>query len=127
MTTVTEHALLPVVAGREDEFMETMERAKSIIAGSPGFVSLRVERCIERPNYFLLLVDWETLEDHTEGFPRLSRLRGMAGPAAPFLRPVPRRGALRGGDDRRYFWVTRSDHWQVGPAAMGMTKVPGVV
>jgi heme-degrading monooxygenase HmoA len=66
--TVTEHALLPVVAGREDEFIETIERAKSIIAASPGFLSLRVERCIERPNYFLLLVEWETLEDHTSGF-----------------------------------------------------------
>lgn len=65
---ITEHALLPVVAGREDEFMETMERAKAIIAASPGFVSLRVERCIERPSCFLLLVGWETLEAHTEGF-----------------------------------------------------------
>ena len=45
-----------------------MERAKSIIAASPGFVSLRVERCIERPNHFLLLVEWDRLKDHTEGF-----------------------------------------------------------
>jgi heme-degrading monooxygenase HmoA len=65
---ITEHALLPVVAGREDEFTATMERAKAIIAASPGFVSLRVERCIERPSCFLLLVEWETLEAHTEGF-----------------------------------------------------------
>jgi heme-degrading monooxygenase HmoA len=66
--TITEHALLPVVPGREAAFMETMAEAKSIIAASPGFVSLRVERCIERPSCFLLLVEWETLEAHTEGF-----------------------------------------------------------
>ena len=65
---ITEHALLPVIAGREDEFMETMERAKAIIGSSPGFISLRVERGIERPSCFLLLVQWETLEAHTEGF-----------------------------------------------------------
>ncbi len=65
---ITEHALLSVIPGQEAEFMETMERAKSIIASAPGFVSLRVERCIERPSYFLLLVEWETLEAHTEGF-----------------------------------------------------------
>ncbi len=45
-----------------------MEGAKALIAASPGFVSLRVERCLERPNCFLLLVGWERLEDHTEGF-----------------------------------------------------------
>ncbi len=65
---ITEHALLEVIPGREDEFVATMDRAKAIIAASPGFISLRVERCVERPSRFLLLVLWETLEAHTEGF-----------------------------------------------------------
>ena len=65
---ITEHALLEVVPGREREFITTMDQAKAIIAASHGFVSLRVERCIERPSCFLLLVEWEHLEDHTEGF-----------------------------------------------------------
>jgi heme-degrading monooxygenase HmoA len=66
--SVTEHALLEVVPGRDDEFIVAMDRAKSIIAASPGFLSLRVERCMERPSCFLLLVEWESLEAHTEGF-----------------------------------------------------------
>lgn len=65
---ITEHALLHVVPGREHEFVVAMERAKVIIAASPGFTSLRVERCLEHPDTFLLLVGWERLEDHTEGF-----------------------------------------------------------
>jgi heme-degrading monooxygenase HmoA len=65
---ITEHAILPVIPGQENEFMVTMEQAKSIIAASPGFISLSVERCIEQPSQFLLLVHWETLEDHMEGF-----------------------------------------------------------
>jgi heme-degrading monooxygenase HmoA len=65
---ITEHAVLPVIPGREGEFMEAMDRAKGIIAASPGFLSLRVERGLERPGCFLLLVQWETLEAHTEGF-----------------------------------------------------------
>jgi heme-degrading monooxygenase HmoA len=65
---ITEHAILPVIPGQEAEFMETMDRAKSIIASAPGFISLRVERCIEQPSSFLLLVQWESLEAHTEGF-----------------------------------------------------------
>jgi heme-degrading monooxygenase HmoA len=65
---ITEHALLEVIPGRETEFVETMDRATLIIAASPGFIGLRVERCLERPSCFLLLVEWETLEAHTEGF-----------------------------------------------------------
>jgi heme-degrading monooxygenase HmoA len=65
---ITEHAVLEVVPGRESEFTDAMDRAKRLIAASPGFVGLRVERCLEVPNRFLLLVEWECLEDHTEGF-----------------------------------------------------------
>jgi heme-degrading monooxygenase HmoA len=67
---ITEHAILNVIPGREDEFLSTMERAKALIAGSPGFGSLRVERGLENPSTFLLLVEWESLEAHTEGFRR---------------------------------------------------------
>jgi heme-degrading monooxygenase HmoA len=65
---ITEHALLEVVPGQEPEFVEAMEQATAIIAASPGFISLRVERCVERPSGFLLLVEWETVAAHTEGF-----------------------------------------------------------
>jgi heme-degrading monooxygenase HmoA len=65
---ITEHAVLEVVPGREDEFVTAMGSAKRIIAASPGFLSLRVERCLERPSCFLLLVEWRRLEDHTDGF-----------------------------------------------------------
>ncbi len=65
---ITEHAVLRVAPGREDEFVSAMEQAKTLIAGSPGFVSLRLERCLERPEAFLFLVEWERLEDHTMGF-----------------------------------------------------------
>lgn len=65
---ITEHALLEVIAGQEVVFVEAMGRAKALIAASPGFLSLRVERCVERSSCFLLLVEWDRLEDHTEGF-----------------------------------------------------------
>jgi heme-degrading monooxygenase HmoA len=65
---ITEHALLEVASGREIEFIAAMEQAKPLIAASPGFISLRVERGVERANCFLLLVEWESVEDHTQGF-----------------------------------------------------------
>lgn len=65
---ITEHAVLDVIPGQEDAFVEAMGRAEALIAGSPGFVSLQLLRCVERPSCFLLLVEWERLEDHTEGF-----------------------------------------------------------
>jgi heme-degrading monooxygenase HmoA len=65
---ITEHAVLNVIPGQEAEFMATMDQAKGLIAASPGFQSLRVERGVENTSTFLLLVQWDSLEAHTEGF-----------------------------------------------------------
>jgi heme-degrading monooxygenase HmoA len=65
---ILEHALLPVVPGREAEFESAFAEAKAIIAGMPGFIRLSLSRCQERPGTYLLLVEWNRLEDHTEGF-----------------------------------------------------------
>jgi heme-degrading monooxygenase HmoA len=65
---VVEHALLPVLPGREADFEAAFATAKGIIAGMPGFRGLTLSRCVERPGFYLLLVDWDRIEDHTEGF-----------------------------------------------------------
>jgi heme-degrading monooxygenase HmoA len=65
---ITEHAILEVRPGREHEFENAFSKAEPIIAGMPGFRSLTLSRCIETPSRFLLLVEWQRLEDHTEGF-----------------------------------------------------------
>jgi heme-degrading monooxygenase HmoA len=86
---ITEHALLDVAPGREDEFVQAMERAKLLIAASRGFVSLRLERCLERPNRFLLLVEWQRLEDHTEGFRGSPAYREWRAALHHFYDPFP--------------------------------------
>jgi len=70
---VLEHALLDVIPGLEVEFEEAFARAREIISNSPGFVSLKIVRGIERPSAYLLLVEWESLEDHTIGFRQSAR------------------------------------------------------
>jgi heme-degrading monooxygenase HmoA len=65
---IVEHALLEVKPGLATEFEAAFEKAKTIIARMVGFQSLTLSRCIERPETYLLLVEWARLEDHTEGF-----------------------------------------------------------
>jgi len=65
---ITEHALLPVISGQEEQFEAAFDRARAIIASMPGFISLSLSRSVESPSTYLLLVQWESLEDHTLGF-----------------------------------------------------------
>ena len=54
---VLEHALLPVVPGREADVEAACAEARSLIAASPGFPRLSVSRCLERPGTHLLPVE----------------------------------------------------------------------
>jgi heme-degrading monooxygenase HmoA len=65
---ILEMAVLQVKPGLADAFREAFRTAEPIIAGSTGYVSHELHRCVEDPNQFLLLVRWQTLEDHTLGF-----------------------------------------------------------
>lgn len=66
--SVLEVAVLPVIPGKEDEFEAAFDQARHIIAVMKGFIRLDLQRCLEATNRYLLLVEWETLEDHTVGF-----------------------------------------------------------
>lgn len=65
---ILEVAVLNVKAGKENDFELAFAKAQLIISSMSGYISHQLQRCIEKENRYLLLVQWETLESHTEGF-----------------------------------------------------------
>lgn len=65
---ILEVAPLQVKAGREREFEAAFLQAQRIISSMPGYVAHDLQRCIERPGEYILLVTWRSLEDHDPGF-----------------------------------------------------------
>jgi len=65
---ILEVAMLDVIPSQTRAFERAFSEARSIISAMPGFVSLELQRCLERANRYVLLVRWRTLEDHTVGF-----------------------------------------------------------
>jgi len=65
---ILEVAILNVKPNQKDEFEAAFDTAQKIISSMPGYVSHQLQKCIEKDNRYLLLVNWETLENHTVGF-----------------------------------------------------------
>lgn len=65
---ILEVAILDVKPSLTAEFEATFKIASAIIAAMPGYSSHELQRCLETTNRYILLVRWETLEDHTIGF-----------------------------------------------------------
>jgi hypothetical protein len=67
---------------------EGLRLAREVIGQSPGYLGSAFHQSVERPERFVLCIQWATIEDHTEGFrkgPLFPRWRSfwaeyMAGP-----------------------------------------------
>jgi len=65
---ILEVAILDVKPNEESAFEAAFVQAQKIIIKMPGYVSHQLQRCFELKNRYLLLVNWQKLEDHTIGF-----------------------------------------------------------
>ncbi|SDG75917.1 Heme-degrading monooxygenase HmoA [Planococcus glaciei] len=65
---VLEAAVLYVKPGMEKEYEGAFRQASAIISSMNGYLSHELQRCMEVKGKYLLLVEWERLEDHTVGF-----------------------------------------------------------
>lgn len=68
MGVIVEHGVLPIRPGREADFEAAYATARPLISAQPGFLGISMSRSIESPSQYLLLVQWESVEAHTEGF-----------------------------------------------------------
>jgi len=66
---ILEVADIRIAPGRQAEFEQAAHRGiQTVIARSKGFLGYQVRHSVETPERYLLLLEWETLEDHTVGF-----------------------------------------------------------
>jgi heme-degrading monooxygenase HmoA len=86
---IIEFAQLSIHPGSEPQFEAAFPAAIKILGASKGYVSHELQRSIETPHQYVLIVRWQTLEDHTVGFrgsPAFTEWRGHIG---PFLAAAP--------------------------------------
>jgi heme-degrading monooxygenase HmoA len=65
---VLEQVQADVKPGSEATFEQLCSEIERLIGRAKGCISVRAMRCVEKPNRFRLLVEWETIEAHTQGF-----------------------------------------------------------
>jgi len=65
---ILEVAILNVKPDQTTQFEAAFSKAQTIISSMDGYMSHQLQRCMEQENRYILLVNWETLEAHTQGF-----------------------------------------------------------
>lgn len=65
---ILEAAFLFVKENQEKDFECDFAKASQYISSIDGYLGHTLQKCLEQPNKYLLLVNWRNLEDHTIGF-----------------------------------------------------------
>ncbi len=86
---VLEVAVLDVIPSMQPAFEEAFRTAGPLIAASAGYISHELRVCVEKPSRYLLMVQWQTLEDHTVGFRGSQRYADWKNLLHKFYDPFP--------------------------------------
>ncbi|MFD2613102.1 antibiotic biosynthesis monooxygenase family protein [Paenibacillus gansuensis] len=86
---ILESAVLPVKPTLQPGFEEAFRQASAIISSMQGYIRHELHRCMENGNQYLLLVWWETLEDHTVGFRQSEQYQEWRKLLHHFYEPFP--------------------------------------
>ena len=65
---ILEVALLNIKQNQSVDFEKSFQKAQKIISSMKGYISHQLKKCIEQDDKYILLVNWETIEDHQIGF-----------------------------------------------------------
>jgi heme-degrading monooxygenase HmoA len=88
---ILELATFTIPVARLAEFESAFVEARKIITQADGCGIVSLQRCIETPGRYQLLVQWASVEHHMKGFresPRFVEWRRILGPffaAPPFV------------------------------------------
>jgi heme-degrading monooxygenase HmoA len=86
---ILEVAVLDIKPGLSADFEDVFQVAKNIISAMPGYISHELQHCLEQDDRYILLVHWQTLEDHTIGFRQSAQYQEWRALLHHFYDPFP--------------------------------------
>jgi heme-degrading monooxygenase HmoA len=86
---ILEVAILNIIPSKSDSFVTEFRKAEKIISRMKGYISHELQHCLENEFQYILLVKWETLEDHTVGFRQSEQYQEWKQLLHHFYEPFP--------------------------------------
>jgi len=86
---ILEIAQLQIRQGETAAFEAAFAQAQPIIASMGGYQGHELQRCVEHDHQYMLLVRWDSLEDHTLGFRQSEQYQQWRALLHHFYDPFP--------------------------------------
>jgi hemoglobin len=74
-----------IASGQEAAFLQAYEKGQAHLSASPHCLAYRLNRCVKDRGRFVLTIDWESAEGHTNGFRKSEHFPPFYALVAPFF------------------------------------------
>ena len=86
---VLEAVILNIKEGQAEEYEKSFRKASALLVKSPGYLSHELHKCIETRNRYIMLIRWNTLDDHLVGFRQSDVFEQWKQLTRPFYTEMP--------------------------------------
>ena len=86
---ILEVAILNIKEGQSIAFEKQFRIAEKLISAKKGYVNHSLKKCIEEKDKYILLVNWDTIEDHEIGFRKSEEYKEWKTLLHHFYKPFP--------------------------------------
>lgn len=86
---ILEIATIDITSGQEEDYEAAFREAGQYITAMNGYISHQIQRCIEDPSRYIVLVKWQKIEDHTVGFRESENYQKWRALIHPFFASSP--------------------------------------
>ncbi|WP_405565078.1 antibiotic biosynthesis monooxygenase family protein [Polaribacter sp. Asnod6-C07] len=86
---ILEVAILNIKKGQSSAFEINFLKAESIISSMKGYISHQLKKSVKEEDKYILVVNWETLEDHEIGFRKSEEYQKWKALLHHFYEPFP--------------------------------------
>ena len=86
---IIEHVYLQIKPDQSQAFEQSFQKAIAFIRVSKGFNEVRLIKNIQNEHHYILMVIWNMLEDHIEGFRKSEAYLEWKALLHPFYDPMP--------------------------------------
>ena len=84
-----EIATIRIKAGADAAFLAAVEQATPLFEAAKGCRGMRLDRVVETPSLYRLIVLWDTIDDHMVGFRESEDFQKWRALASPFFAEPP--------------------------------------
>lgn len=86
---IIEHVYLNIKAQQSSEFEAAFKQAKEVIDPMDGLNAVQLIKHIDQPERYILMIFWDTIEHHQEGFRKSDAYLEWKALLHPFYDPMP--------------------------------------